>query len=250
MVEVLGRFTSWQPVSVLTGPLLGLLAYALGGSLDEPARVMLGIFTLTAAYWTLGSIPPFGTAILAMTLMTFLLGIPAGNGADEGGVKGWTEFIAPAAAPVIVLMLGGFVMGRTAHLLRVDVVLARALIRPFAKTPALTLLGVMLVTAGFSMWMSNTATAAMMRAIVAPIAVAVDRDRLRGWPGARRARAPDPGRAHERLPARRRDRGRDRARVRAGGVRGGGAAAAWVKATSRHRAVGQERSPPPHEHDR
>lgn len=170
IVEALGVFKSWRATSIVLGPALGLLAYALGGGMDEPARIMLGIFTLTATYWTLGSIPPFATAILAMTLMAFLLGIPAGAGVNAGGVTSWKQFIEPAAAPVIVLMLGGFVMGRTAHLLQVDAVMARALIRPFARTPSLTLLGVMLVTALFSMWMSNTATAAMMLAIVVPIA--------------------------------------------------------------------------------
>ncbi|MEM1423669.1 MAG: DASS family sodium-coupled anion symporter [Planctomycetota bacterium] len=169
-IELLDALPSWRFVSVVSGPTLGMIAYALGGALEEPARVMLGIFTLTAVYWTLGTVPPFATAILCMTLMAFLLGIPAGAGVDAGGVTSWTDFIEPAAAPVIVLMLGGFVMGRTVHLVGVDRVLAGALIKPFARTPALTVLGVMLVTALLSMWMSNTATAAMMLAIVAPIA--------------------------------------------------------------------------------
>ncbi len=170
IVETLDRLGWWPTFSVLAGPVCALVAYALADGVEEPARVMLGIFTLTAVYWTLGSIPPFATAILSMALMIFLLGIPAESGVPSGSVETWQQFIAPAAAPVIVLMLGGFVMGRTAHLLRVDAVLARAFIRPFAKTPARTVLGVMGVTALFSMWMSNTATAAMMLAIVAPIA--------------------------------------------------------------------------------
>ncbi|GAB4553989.1 MAG: SLC13 family permease [Phycisphaerales bacterium] len=170
IVEALGNFKWWPFLSIIAGPALGLLAYMLVDDLETPARIMLGIFTLTAVYWTLGSIPPFATAILCMTLMAFLLGIPADAGATTSDVKSWTQFIEPAAAPVIVLMLGGFVMGRTAHLLGVDRVLAGTLIKPFARTPSLTILGVMLVTALFSMWMSNTATAAMMLAIVAPIA--------------------------------------------------------------------------------
>jgi sodium-dependent dicarboxylate transporter 2/3/5 len=45
----------------------------------------------------------------------------------------------------------------------------RVLLKPFGKNPKYVLLGLLGVTALFSMFMSNTATTAMMLAILAPV---------------------------------------------------------------------------------
>ena len=47
--------------------------------------------------------------------------------------------------------------------------LAKAFIKPFGTHPNMVLLGIILTTALFSMFMSNTATTAMMIAILAPL---------------------------------------------------------------------------------
>jgi sodium-dependent dicarboxylate transporter 2/3/5 len=51
----------------------------------------------------------------------------------------------------------------------IDVVLAKKLLAPFGNKPANVLLGFILVTATFSAFVSNTATAAMMLAFLAPV---------------------------------------------------------------------------------
>ncbi|MBQ8900154.1 MAG: DASS family sodium-coupled anion symporter, partial [Akkermansia sp.] len=50
-----------------------------------------------------------------------------------------------------------------------DINLARVLLKPFGTDPKYVLLGLMSVTAIFSMFMSNTATAAMMLALLTPV---------------------------------------------------------------------------------
>lgn len=176
--SVLEAFASvrwWSILSVLLGPVLGVLAYAWAvesaPELGQQGRVMLGILVLAAWYWSTGAIPPFATAVLVMGLLVFLLGVPAEQGLldDEDGVQGWEQFISPAAAPVVVLMLGGFALSAATHKHGIDRVLALALIKPFGTRPGMVLLGVMLVTANLSMWMSNTATAAMMMTLIAPV---------------------------------------------------------------------------------
>ncbi|MCI6981029.1 MAG: SLC13 family permease [Akkermansia muciniphila] len=77
--------------------------------------------------------------------------------------------MATFADPIIILFLGGFFLAAAATKYRLDINLARWLIKPFGTKPANVLLGLMVVTALFSMFMSNTATAAMMLAILAPV---------------------------------------------------------------------------------
>ena len=178
LVQALNRVRWWPVLSIVLGPALAMVAYFVAGfvpanELPPDARTMLAIFVLAAWYWTSGAIPPFATAVLVMGLSVFTVGLDADGRAAVNAmgseVEGWQEFVAPAAAPVIVLMLGGFVLGHAAHKHGIDRALAGVFIKPFSGSPTRLVLGVMFVTALFSMWMSNTATAAMMTTLIAPI---------------------------------------------------------------------------------
>lgn len=76
---------------------------------------------------------------------------------------------ATFADPIIILFLGGFFLADAATKYRLDINLARVLLKPFGTNPKFVLLGLMSVTAIFSMFMSNTATAAMMLALLTPV---------------------------------------------------------------------------------
>ena len=73
------------------------------------------------------------------------------------------------ADPVVMLFLGGFVLAIMAERYGLDVTLARALLKLFGTKPEVVLLGFLLMIAVFSMFMSNTATAAMMLALLTPV---------------------------------------------------------------------------------
>lgn len=73
------------------------------------------------------------------------------------------------ADPVIILFLGGFMLARAAVKYSFDKNLTRVLLRPFGRSPAMILLGVMLITALLSAFMSNTATTAMMMTVILPL---------------------------------------------------------------------------------
>ncbi len=79
------------------------------------------------------------------------------------------SIFATFADPIIILFLGGFFLADAATKFRLDINLARVLLRPFGTNPKYVLLGLMSVTALFSMFMSNTATAAMMLALLTPV---------------------------------------------------------------------------------
>ncbi len=79
------------------------------------------------------------------------------------------SIMATFADPIIILFLGGFFLAAAATKYRLDLNLARVLLKPFGTNPKFVLLGLMVVTGLFSMFMSNTATAAMMLAILSPV---------------------------------------------------------------------------------
>ncbi len=82
--------------------------------------------------------------------------------------------MATTADPIIFLFLGGFFLAAASTKYRLDLNLARVLLKPFGTNPKYVMLGLMIITAVFSMFMSNTATAAMMLAIVAPVLAMFD----------------------------------------------------------------------------
>ena len=181
ILEVFRRTSWWSIFITAAGPLLAVLAYRMVADvspevLSDEGKRMLAIFVLAACYWITGAIPPFATAILIIGLEVFLLGVPAASPSHDphSAITGWEQFVSAASAPIIVLMLGGFVLSQAAHKHGLDRVMAVAFIKPFGTRPRVVLLGIMLITANFSMWMSNTATAAMMITLIAPIAAQLD----------------------------------------------------------------------------
>ena len=80
------------------------------------------------------------------------------------------------ADPIIMLFIGGFILAIAATKSGLDVMLARVLLKPFGTQSKYVLLGFILVTALFSMFISNTATAAMMLTFLTPVLKALPAD--------------------------------------------------------------------------
>ncbi len=163
----------WQTcVKVLVILLLTFGSYFLPlPGLTHGSRICLAIFVGAAGLWVTEAIPPFATAIMVIVLSIYLLGTPGGPlGLDRDSLdNSYRIFLNPIASPVLVLFFGGFIMARAAVKHRFDVRLARTFLKPFGTKPHMLLLGVILITATFSMFMSNTATAAMMIAVLTPL---------------------------------------------------------------------------------
>lgn len=155
-----------------------LILLAAGGSyflplpgLTEASRICMMIFVGAAGLWITEAIPPFATATMVIVLCIYLLGTPGGPmGFDSGSIDhSYRIFLNPVASPTLVLFFGGFIMARAATKHGFDIRLAKAFLKPFGTNPRMVLLGVIVITALFSMFMSNTATTAMMIAILAPL---------------------------------------------------------------------------------
>lgn len=150
---------------------LGAAALLLYEAAPREACYMAGIFVLAACLWVTEAVPLFATAVLVVGLQIVLLANPGGwpgLGFEHGGGHTFRDILAAALDPVIVLFFGGFVLARAAVKTGVDATMASLLYRPCAGRPATVLLATLVLTAVFSMWMSNTATAAMMVALVMP----------------------------------------------------------------------------------
>ncbi len=81
----------------------------------------------------------------------------------------YTDYLGTLANPIIILFLGGFMLAGASVKYNLDKNLTRYLLSPFGSKPRFIILGLMLVTAALSAFMSNTATAAMMVTVILPI---------------------------------------------------------------------------------
>ncbi len=160
-----GRFR--RVFFLLAGPLLGLGTAALLGGLPPEQRIMGGLFTLTVFYWIAEPIPLYVTGILAAFLSALFLGPLAPHFGGE--VMNYRQFLHPFASPVVVLLFGGFVMAKIVSKLNLDLEFAQTVLSRLGGSPSRLLGGLMLLTAFMSMWMSNTATTAIMVAAVLPL---------------------------------------------------------------------------------
>ena len=95
------------------------------------------------------------------------------------GAPAYTKFFGALANPVIILFLGGFMVADGAAKYKLDRALSAVLLKPFMGKPRLTVMGVMLITAIMSMFMSNTATTATMFAVMMPVIMALPEGKAR-----------------------------------------------------------------------
>lgn len=141
-------------------------------NLDEPGERMLSIFLLAIVFWVTEAIPLYATAVLVILLEVLLVStgaiLPVGEEAAP-----YSEYFAALANPVIILFLGGFMIANGAEKYGLDKNIAAIFMKPFARSGRLLVLGLMLITAVMSMFMSNTATTAAMFAVVIPIIIAM-----------------------------------------------------------------------------
>lgn len=141
---------------------------------------VIAIFVFTALMWILEVIPTWTTsvvAIVAILLTTSNKGLGFLIAKENvGALTHYKDIMASFADPVIMLFLGGFVLAFAATKVGLDVQLARVMLKPFGKNPKTVLLGVLLVIGTFSMFMSNTATAAMMLTFLTPVLATLPKD--------------------------------------------------------------------------
>ena len=136
------------------GPLValgvGLAALPVGG----PAAWTAGITTLCAIWWVTEPVPVPVTSLIPLALLPLLGVLPE----DAIG--------ASYGHPLILLLLGGFMLSQAMEHTGVHGRLAVGLLRVIGGGGRRLLLGVMLASALSSMWLSNTATVLVLLPVV------------------------------------------------------------------------------------
>ena len=140
---------------------------------------VIALFVFAALMWIFEIIPNWTTSLLVIVFALLTVsdkGLGFLCDPKYGQLVGFKSIMAAFADPVVMLFMGGFVLAIMAEKYGLDVTLARILLKPFGTNPKMVLLGFLLVIAIFSMFMSNTATAAMMLAFLAPVLAALPSD--------------------------------------------------------------------------
>src|SRR5512134_3343976 len=155
-------------IGLFVGPLLGLLCYywlpphySTGPGewveFSQSGRATLGMMVWMATWWLTEAVDIEVTALLPVIAFPLL------------GVAPLSKVLPPYAADVIFLFMGGFIIGLAIERWGLDRRIAYFILRLVGARPGAIVGGFMAVTAFLSMWVSNTACAAMM----VPIAISV-----------------------------------------------------------------------------
>lgn len=153
------------------------------GSISVIEQRVAAIFILAVLMWVMEVVPAWCTSVLIITLLLLtasdntLWFLSESSGVREmGQAISYKTLLATFADPIIMLFLGGFILAIAATKVGLDILLAKVMLKPFGVKSENVLLGFLLVTGLFSMFISNTATAAMMLAFLAPVLKALPSD--------------------------------------------------------------------------
>lgn len=162
------------PIVLIVTVLLWALPLSFFGmeGLDIVQQRMIAIFVFAALMWMFEIIPNWTTSLIVIVVMLLTVsnkGLGFLCDPQFGKLVDYKSIMAAFADPVVMLFMGGFVLAIIASKYGMDAVIAKGLLGLFGKRPKFVLLGFLIVISVFSMFMSNTATAAMMLAFLAPV---------------------------------------------------------------------------------
>jgi sodium-dependent dicarboxylate transporter 2/3/5 len=144
--------------ALLAGPAIYLiLLWVAPAELSRPAQHVLATAGWMAAWWMLEPVPLAATSLLPVALFPLT------------GVSTTRDAVVPFANELVFLLLAGFLLAAALEHWNAHARIAYAMVSAIGFSGKRVVLGVMVATAVISMWISNTATTAMMY----PIALAI-----------------------------------------------------------------------------
>ncbi|MFQ5695815.1 MAG: SLC13 family permease, partial [Terriglobia bacterium] len=160
------RFELWRRrLGLFAGPLAALVVYAGAGGLPEVERRLAAVLGLVIVFWVSEALPIPVTALLGPALCVVV------------GVGEARTVFAPFADPIIFLFLGSFLLARAMTVNGLDRRVALGVLgsRLIAGSPARIRLAAGATALVLSMWLSNTASVAILFPIIIGIGNALER---------------------------------------------------------------------------
>ena len=146
-----------EGVGLVLGPALFLVLALAPSEIPPTVQRMMAVAALMATWWVTEAIPLAATSLLPLALFPFL------------GLGTASESAAPYANHLVYLFLGGFMLAQTMQRWGLHRRMALSIVHRIGTSPSRIVLGFMCASGFVSMWVSNTATTAMMM----PIGLAV-----------------------------------------------------------------------------
>jgi sodium-dependent dicarboxylate transporter 2/3/5 len=159
-----------RALAAFAGPLLALIGAGIAQAAGQPPAVaiVIAVALVCIVWWMFEPVPIPVTSLIPLAVLPLT------------GVLTPTQVGAAYGSPLILLLLGGFLLSQAMEASGAHRRIALGMIRLFgAGSPRRLVLGFMAAAAVLSMWISNTATTLMLL----PVALAVlegakDRERL------------------------------------------------------------------------
>lgn len=149
------------------GPVLAVAVYllmGLDGAAVEEMRLTAAVVALVATWWMTEAIPLAATSLIPIVALPLL------------GILETSEATSPYASPTVFLFMGGFMIAIAMQKWNLHKRIALVALLGFGTRPNQVILGIMVVTAFLSMWVSNTATTLMMLPIALSLLDLVNED--------------------------------------------------------------------------
>lgn len=127
-----------------------LVAYQFASELEPQMRIALAILVMASGFWMTEAIPLAATSLLIGFLQPLF------------GIQAFDSALKYFFDPVVVLLLGGFLLAIAMEKYDLDEYFADKIVSRFGVNLRMLVLGLMLSTAFLSMWISNTASTALM----------------------------------------------------------------------------------------
>ena len=174
--------TNTKALKIILVSLVSILIWCLPSTtfgipdLTATEQRTIAIFVFASLMWITEGISSWATSTLVIVILLYTCSDSSlvwfTQGYDEatlGTLISYKKLMGCFADPIIMLFIGGFILAIAATKTGLDVMLAKVLLKPFGSKSENVLLGFLLVTGLFSMFLSNTATAAMMLTFLAPV---------------------------------------------------------------------------------
>ncbi|HKJ73966.1 MAG TPA: DASS family sodium-coupled anion symporter [Alphaproteobacteria bacterium] len=142
----------YQTIGLILGPIAAaiLLFLPTPAGLSPEGWRLAAVALLMAIWWATEALPIPATAFIPVIAFPIL------------GITSTDAAAAPYMDPVIFLLLGGFIIARSLERWNLHRRIALNILARVGSSPSKIIFGFMLATALLSMWVSNTATTAMM----------------------------------------------------------------------------------------